>query len=190
MPVRALRVTFVGELGWELYCPTEYGARLWDALWEAGRPHGLVAGGYRAIDALRVEKGYRVWGADITPGREPVRGRPRVRVQLDKPGGFVGRDALAGRRSGAAPSPALPGARRPALGGARHRAGAGDGEIAGRVTTGGYGYRSSARSPSPTCRPTRAEPGAAVEVEVFGDWIGGEVVREPLYDPDGDRIRA
>src|SRR4051794_16281653 len=67
VPVRALRVTFVGELGWELYCPTEYGAALWHALWDAGRPHDIVAGGYRAIDTLRLEKGYRLWAADITP---------------------------------------------------------------------------------------------------------------------------
>ena len=71
VPVRALRVTFAGELGWELYCPTEYGAGLWRALWEAGEPHGLVAGGYRAIDTLRLEKGYRVWAADITPDETP-----------------------------------------------------------------------------------------------------------------------
>ena len=70
-PVRALRVTYVGELGWELYCPMEYGAALWRTLWEAGEPHGLVAGGYRAIDSLRLEKGYRVWGADITPDDTP-----------------------------------------------------------------------------------------------------------------------
>ena len=72
VPVRALRVTFVGEGGWELYCPTEYGAGFWRALWEAGREHGLVACGYRAIDSLRLEKGYRVWAADITPDPEPV----------------------------------------------------------------------------------------------------------------------
>ena len=71
VPVRALRVTYVGELGWELYCPMEYGAALWRTLWEAGRPHGLVAGGYRAIDSLRLEKGYRVWGADVTPDDTP-----------------------------------------------------------------------------------------------------------------------
>ena len=71
VPVRALRVTFAGELGWELYCPTEFGAGLWRALWEAGEPHGLAAGGYRAIDTLRLEKGYRVWAADITPDETP-----------------------------------------------------------------------------------------------------------------------
>ena len=71
VPVRALRVTFVGELGWELYCPTEYGAGLWSTLWRAGSEHGLLAGGYRAIDSLRLEKGYRVWAADITPDDTP-----------------------------------------------------------------------------------------------------------------------
>src|SRR5205085_928515 len=67
VPCLALRVTYVGELGWELYPPTEFGARLWDALMEAGAPHGMVPAGYRAIDSMRLEKGYRVWGADITP---------------------------------------------------------------------------------------------------------------------------
>ena len=79
VPVRALRVTYVGELGWELYCPMEYGAALWRTLWEAGEPHGLVAGGYRAIDSLRLEKGYRVWGADITPDDSPYEGGGRLR---------------------------------------------------------------------------------------------------------------
>lgn len=65
VPVRALRVTFVGELGWELYCSAEYGAALWRTLVEAGAAHGLRAGGYRAIESLRLEKGYRVWGADV-----------------------------------------------------------------------------------------------------------------------------
>ena len=71
-------MTYVGELGWELYCPAEFGLRLWDALWEAGRAHGLVAGGYKAIDSLRLEKGYRVWGADITPEDTPFEGRARA----------------------------------------------------------------------------------------------------------------
>ena len=81
VPVRALRVTYVGELGWELYCPMEFGSALWRTLWEAGEPHGLVAGGYRAIDSLRLEKGYRVWGADITPDDSPYEGGARLRGQ-------------------------------------------------------------------------------------------------------------
>src|SRR5437764_25078 len=95
VPCTALRVTYVGELGWELYCPTEFGLRLWDELWAAGREHGLVAGGYRAIDSLRLEKGYRVWGADITPDETPYEGGVGFCVKLGKEGGFIGRDALA-----------------------------------------------------------------------------------------------
>ena len=71
VPCWALRVTYVGELGWELYASAEFGLALWDTLIEAGRPHGLVPGGYRAIDALRLEKGYRVWGTDITSETDP-----------------------------------------------------------------------------------------------------------------------
>ena len=96
VPVRALRVTYVGELGWELYCPAEYGLGLWRTLWEAGRPLGLVAGGYRAIDSLRLEKGYRVWGADITPDETPYEGGVGFCVKLDKE--FVGREALEAAR--------------------------------------------------------------------------------------------
>src|SRR6185295_13547747 len=59
VPVQAMRVTYVGELGWELYAGSEYGRALWTTLWDAGVPHGLVAAGYRAIEALRLEKGYR-----------------------------------------------------------------------------------------------------------------------------------
>ena len=125
VPVRALRVTYVGELGWELYCPTEYGLTLWRTLWEAGRPHGLVAGGYRAIDSLRLEKGYRVWGADITPDETPYEGGLGV-LREARQAGRVHRPRGAGRgRAGAAAR--LPDARRPALGGARQRAGAGRG---------------------------------------------------------------
>ena len=189
VPVRALRVTYVGELGWELYCPTEYGLGLWRTLWEAGRPLGLVAGGYRAIDSLRLEKGYRVWGADITPDETPYEGGVGFCVKPDKE--FIGRKALeAAREQGprhALCCVLLEDARSVALGNEPVRVG---GEIAGRVTTGGYGYtveRSIAYAYLP---PEHAEPGTGVEIEIFGGWVDGEVAREPLFDPDGERIRA
>ncbi len=186
VPVRALRVTYVGELGWELYCPAEYGLGLWRALWEAGEPHGVVAAGYRAIDSMRLEKGYRVWGADITPDETPHEAGLGFCVKDDKE--FIGSDALAG----AAPRTklcclVLEDPRSVALGNEPVRL---DGEIRGRVTTGGYGYtveRSIAYAYLP---PDAAEEGTAVEVEIFGEWIGGEVAREPLFDPKGERIRA
>ena len=191
VPVRALRVTYVGELGWELYCPSEYGLALWRALWEAGEPHGMLAGGYRAIDSLRLEKGYRVWGADITPDVTPYEGGVGFAVKLDKPGGFIGRDALS---EAAERGPrtrlcclTLDDPRSVALGNEPVRV---DGEIAGRVTSGGYGYtvgRSIAYAQLP---PDRATPETRVEVEIFGRWIGGQVASEPLFDPNGERVRA
>jgi 4-methylaminobutanoate oxidase (formaldehyde-forming) len=191
VPVRALRVTYVGELGWELYCPTEYGLGLWRALWEAGEPHGIVAGGYRAIDSLRLEKGYRVWGADITPDETPYEGGVGFCAKLDKEGGFLGRDALVEAKQ-AGPRTrlcclTLEDPRSIALGNEPVRI---DGEVRGRVTTGGYGYtveRSIAYAYLP---PEAAEPGTAVEVEIFSRWVAGEVAAEPLFDPKGERIRA
>ncbi len=98
VPVRALRVTYTGELGWELYCPAEFGAALWRTLWDAGGEHGLVAAGYRAIDSLRLEKGFRVWGADITPDEHPFQAGLGFAVKLDK-GDFIGREALVRARA-------------------------------------------------------------------------------------------
>ena len=95
------RVTFVGELGWELYAPAEYGAGAVAAAVGGGAAHGLVAGGYRAIDSLRLEKGYRVWGADITPETDPGRGRAGLlRQAWTSRADSSGRDALARQRDG------------------------------------------------------------------------------------------
>ncbi|HEY1597764.1 MAG TPA: FAD-dependent oxidoreductase [Thermoleophilaceae bacterium] len=184
VPVRALRVTFVGELGFELYCPTEYGAGLWSALWEAGRPHDLIAGGYRAIDSMRLEKGYRVWAADITPDETPYEGGLGFCV---KEHDFIGRDTLDPEPARRLACLLLADPRSVALGNEPVRA---NGEVAGRVTSGGYGYTVE-RSIAYAYLPAElAEPGTAVEVEIFGDWIGAEVAREPLFDPAGERVRG
>jgi glycine cleavage system aminomethyltransferase T/glycine/D-amino acid oxidase-like deaminating enzyme len=191
VPVRALRVTYVGELGWELYCPTEYGVALWRALWEAGEPHGMVAGGYRAIDSMRLEKGYRVWGADITPDETPFEGGVGFCVKLDKPGGFIGRDALLEAKERGPRFRlrclALDDPHSVALGNEPVRV---EGQIAGRVTTGGYGYTVGHSIAYAYLPPDRAGEGMPVEVEIFGRWIPGHVAREPLLDPDGERVRA
>jgi glycine cleavage system aminomethyltransferase T/glycine/D-amino acid oxidase-like deaminating enzyme len=187
VPCLALRVTYVGELGWELYCPMDRGLALWDAIWDAGRGHELVAGGYKAIDSCRLEKGYRVWGSDITPEDTPYEAGLGFAVKLDK-GEFIGRGALADaepRRS--LVCIVLDDPRSVALGSEPVRV---DGEVAGRVTSGGYGYtveRSIAYAYLPA---DGAETGRPVEIEIFGDTIRGEVAAEPLYDPDGSRIRA
>jgi 4-methylaminobutanoate oxidase (formaldehyde-forming) len=188
VPCLVLRVTYVGELGWELYCPMEYGLALWNAIWESGRAHGLVAGGYKAIDALRLEKGYRVWSSDISPDDTPYEAGLGFAVKLDK-GDFVGRDALL-----AATEPerrlcclVLADPRSVALGSEPVRV---DGRPAGRVTSGGYGYTVQ-RSIAYAYLPVEySRPGQQVDVEIFGEWVGGEVTAEPLFDPTGERVRT
>jgi glycine cleavage system aminomethyltransferase T/glycine/D-amino acid oxidase-like deaminating enzyme len=188
VPCLAVRVTYVGELGWELYCPTEFGRRLWDTLWEAGREHGLVAGGYKAIDSLRLEKGYRVWGADITPDENPYEAGLGFAVKLDK-GDFNGREALLEAREPERRLACLvlDDPRSVALGSEPVRM---EGEVLGRVTSGGYGY-SVERSIAYAYVPAElAEVGRQVEVEIFGAWVPGEIAEEPLWDAAGERIRA
>ena len=92
-PTLASRVTYVGELGWEFYCPMEYGLRLWDTLWEAGQPEGMVAAGYKAIDSLRLEKGYRYWSSEISPDYTPLEAGLGFAVKLNK-AEFIGKEAL------------------------------------------------------------------------------------------------
>jgi glycine cleavage system T protein len=189
-PVLAVRVTYVGELGWELYTPSEYGLELWDTLWEAGRPLGLVAAGYRAIDSLRLEKGYRYWSADITPDDTPYEAGLGFAVRLGK-GDFIGRQALVRQKA--------EGVRRTlccltladplavALGGEPVRVA---GRVVGRITSGGFGYTVGLSIAYAYLPIELATPGVAVAVEVFGDWIAGAVAAEPLWDPKGARIRS
>jgi glycine cleavage system aminomethyltransferase T/glycine/D-amino acid oxidase-like deaminating enzyme len=187
VPCLAVRVTYVGELGWELYCPTEFGVRLFDELWPAGREHGLVAGGYKVIDSLRLEKGYRVWGADITPEDTPFEAGLGFAVKLDK-GDFVGRDAVAALQEPQRRLRCLTLAdpRAVALGSEPVRVGD---ALVGRVTSGGYGYTVGA-SIAYAYLPAEHEVGTAVAVEIFGEWVDGVVAPEPLYDPAGDKVRS
>ncbi|MGH7761775.1 MAG: GcvT family protein [Candidatus Dormibacteraceae bacterium] len=189
VPCLALRVTYVGELGWELYCPSEFGLHLWDTIWEAGHAHGLVAGGYKAVDSLRLEKGYRVWGSDISPESDPYQSGLGFCVKLDK-GDFIGRAALL--KKGEAPAPTklaclvLDDSRSVALGSEPVRIA---GEVAGRVTSGGYGY-TVGKSIAYAYVPSTVAVGTPVEVEIFGTWVPGQIAKEPLYDPTGTRIRS
>jgi glycine cleavage system aminomethyltransferase T len=138
-----------------------------------------------------VEKGYRVWGADITPDETPYEGGVGFCVKLDKDGGFVGRDALVDAKESGPRSKLVPilleDPRSVALGNEPVRVGD---EIVGRVTTGGYGYtleRSIAYAYVP---PEHAEAGTDTEIEIFGQWTPGEVGSEPLFDPKMERIRS
>ncbi|MGS2646760.1 GcvT family protein [Streptosporangium sp. LJ11] len=188
VPVLAQRVTFVGEFGWELYCPSEYGLTLWDTLTEAGTPHGMRPAGYRAIDSMRLEKGYRVWGMDITPETTPHEAGLGFAVARDKD--FLGRAALEAGAGAGAPARrlfclVLDDPRQVCLGGEPVRAG---GLPASRVTSGGYGHRVD-RSIAYAYLPGDTAPGDRVEVGVTGTWAGAVVTAEPLYDPSSERVR-
>jgi 4-methylaminobutanoate oxidase (formaldehyde-forming) len=186
-----VRVTFVGELGWEIYCPAEYGAGLWRHLWRAGQAHGLVAAGYRAIDSLRLEKGYRVWAADLDPAHTPYEAGLDFCVKLDKPGGFAGRDALVAQRESGVPVTlaclVLDDARTVVSGNEPVRVGD---TVLGRVTSGGQGWAADASIAYCYLPVEAGKPGQRVSVGVFGSWVGATVAATPLVDPTGERIRA
>jgi 4-methylaminobutanoate oxidase (formaldehyde-forming) len=191
VPVRAQRVTFVGELGWELYTSAEYGLTLWETLWQAGSEHGLVAGGYRAIESLRLEKGYRVWGSDVTGETDPLSAGLDFCVAWDKPGGFLGRDALARIRDDGPERRlacmTLDDPRMVVLGGEPVRVG---GTVVGRVTSGGFGYTVGASIAYGYLPVDRAAVGTEVAVDIFGQWVPGRVAADQLHDPRGLSIRA
>jgi glycine cleavage system T protein len=186
-PVIASRVTYVGELGWELYCPTEYGTRLWDTLVAAGDAHGLVPSGYRAIDALRLEKGYRAWGSDLSSETTPYEAGVGFAVKPAK-GEFIGRDALDPEPAQRLVCLVLDDPRSIALGSEPVRTS--DGELVGRITSGGYGYAVDASIAFAYVPTAYAEPGMSFQVDIFGSWVPAEVRAEPLIDPAGERIRA
>ena len=187
VPVTALRVSYVGELGWELYASAEHGVALWDALWQAGQAYGVVAAGRESFNALRLEKGYRSWGTDMSTEHSPEAAGLGFAVKMDKPD-FVGKVAL---------EKALPPTKRlrcltvddrrsvvlgkePVLV---------DGEPAGYVTSAAYGY--SIGTPiAYAWLPAELPTGAAVEIEYFGTRIPATVAEEPLVDPQMSRLRG
>ena len=191
VPVRALRVTFVGEHGWELYAPSEYGARLWSEVWAAGAEFGLVAGGYRAIESMRLEKGYRVWGTDITPETNPYEAGLGFCVKLDKPGGFEGRDALvAAKERGLTRklcAVVLDDPTRVVLGSEPVRVGD---RVVGRVTSGGFGYTTGASIAYAYLPVEHATPGTDWRWICSASGWTAVVAREPLFDPAGDRVHG
>lgn len=190
VPCLALRVTYVGELGWELYPPMEFGGELWDALFEAGKVHGLVPAGYRAIDSMRLEGGFLAWAADITPETNPYEAGLGFAVKLGK-GDFIGKAALEKvkvegslRRLSCL---VLAEADVAALGNEPVRV---EGLVVGRVTSGGIGY-SVGKSIAYAYLPSDfAEPGTRLNVEVFGEEVPAEVVSGPIWDPKHERVKA
>ncbi|MEV7085683.1 FAD-dependent oxidoreductase [Streptomyces sp. NPDC093085] len=194
VPVTALRLSYVGELGWELYTGADTGLRLWDTLWEAGQELGVIAAGRSAFDSLRLEKGYRAWGRDMTAEHDPYEAGLGFAVRPGK-GDFTGRTALAGRsaerRTRALTCLTLDDPAAVVLGSEPvYGAGAPGGAApVGYVTSAGYGY-SVGRTVAYAWLPAPlAVPGTAVSVAYFGERLAATVAEEPLFDPGMSRIR-
>ncbi|HWK47566.1 MAG TPA: FAD-dependent oxidoreductase [Stellaceae bacterium] len=189
-PVQALRVSYVGELGWELYVPAEFGLAVWDDLWAAGQEHGVVAAGFGAMDSLRLEKGYRRLYTDMDTETTPDEAGLDFLVKPRK-GDFIGRDALeASRRAGLKkrlacltlddPAAVVLG-REPIL----H-----DGKPVGYVTSANFGY-SVGKFIAYGYLPTHlAVEGQRLELEYFGERFGAVVSSDPQFDPTGTRLRG
>lgn len=185
VPVVAMRLSYVGELGWEIYTSADNGLRLWDALWAAGQPLGVIAAGRAAFNSLRLEKGYRLWGTDMTTEHDPYEAGVGFAVRPAK-GPFLGREALEGRT----PTRRLrcltiDDGRTVVLGKEPVFV---DGAAAGYVTSAAYGY-TVGRPIAYAWLPASAEVGSGVEIEYFGRRVAATVAEEPLVDPGMERIR-
>ena len=197
--VRASRLTYMGELGWELYVEAEFAAHVYETLVEAGRDLGLRHAGFFALNSLRMEKGYRHWGHDVGEEDTPLQAGLGFAVALDKPGGFIGRDALL-RQKEAGPLDRrmvlikLVDAEDPPLL-YHHEPILRNGDIVGSVMSGAYGFRVGAslglgyvRQPGGVTREW-LESGR-LEVEIGLKPYRIEARFGPWYDPKGERIKA
>jgi sarcosine dehydrogenase len=188
-PVLALRVSYVGELGWELHVPTEYALHVFDTIWEAGKPFGLVNVGYRAIDSLRLEKGYRYWSTDLSTEHTPLEAGLDFCVKWDK-GDFLGRGALREQKAKGLSQrlccmtletePLLPIGKEAILNGDR---------VIGLVTSGGFGYTIGKPIVYGYIPIAYSEPGTKLQIEVAARRYEATVQKEPLYDPRNERVR-
>ncbi|MEL7184974.1 MAG: FAD-dependent oxidoreductase [Pseudomonadota bacterium] len=194
--VRASRITFVGELGWELYVPTEFMQGVYDEIVAAGTPFGLAHAGYHALNSLRMEKGYRHWSHDITDEDTPLQAGLGFTVKFDKPGGFIGREALVEQKQRGldrtlvqfrleVPEPLL----------YHNEPIWRDGELVGHITSGAYGHTLGG------CvglgyvhlqdgeQPADATTGR-YEIEVACERFKAAASLRAMYDPENNKIRC
>lgn len=187
--VRATRITYVGELGWELYVPAAQAEVVWRTLIEAGAKFEMKVCGYRAIESLRLEKGYRAWGVEISTETNPCEAGLEFAVAFKKDS-FIGKNALLKAKENMRRKlvPILfDDIRQVPLGNEPIRA---EGQIIGRVKSGGQGYSLNKSIAYAYLPIEHGEAGTKVDVEFFGDWKGGVVASEPLFDPTNTRIRS
>ncbi len=190
VPVTLLRLSYVGELGWEIYTSADMGLRLWDTLWERGQEVGAIAAGRAAFNSMRLEKGYRSWGQDMTTEHDPYEAGLGFAVRMGK-GDFVGRAALQGRSAETAsrrlacltiddPQCVVMGKEPVTYAG----------RPAGYVTSAAYGYSVGKAIAYAWLPAAAAAPGTRVSIDYFGEPVGAVVAEDPLFDPGMARLRA
>ncbi len=189
--VYALRVNFIGELGWELHFPIEYANGLFESLFTAGREFGIGMVGMRAMESMRIEKSYRMWGSDLTPEYTPFEAGLDRFVRMDK-GEFIGKAALERQLGAGVPhrfvtlevhgvTDADPLGNEPLF--AR-------GTLVGRATAGCYGHVLGKSLALAYVKPQYAERGAEMEIEILGERRKATVLGESPYDPQSRRLRG
>ena len=192
IPVLAQRVTYVGELGWEIYVPAERAVFVWDRLWAAGRDVGLRACGYKAIDALRLEKGYLALASDITPHETPYEAGLGFCVKTGENNPFIGREALlAAREKGFSQQMCTlvigDEADLTLYGGEAVSAA---GRVVSRLRSAGYGHFVKKNIGYAYLPPELAREGTELTVDIFGRAVPAQVAPRVLYDPEGKAIRG
>ncbi|SDP41990.1 Glycine cleavage system T protein (aminomethyltransferase) [Actinopolyspora xinjiangensis] len=192
VPVTALRLSYVGELGWELYTTADFGLRLWDLLAGAGAEYGVIAGGRGAFSNLRLEKGYRAWGGDMWSVHTPDEAGLAFAVKPDK-GQFVGRDALLRRREQpvrrklcclSVDDGTVVMGSEPVFAGPRDR------RACGFTTSTGYGHSIGLSLAYAWLPSELSEAGTSVEVAYFGQRHPATVMSDPVFDPEMKRMRC
>ncbi len=191
----ALRVTYVGELGFELHIPVEFAVSVYDALMAAGRPHGIANAGYRAIESLRLEKGYRAWGADIGPDHSPLVAGLGWAVKLKSNTPFQGRAALETQATKKLPRLLAGFTADPSIVLLGRETIYRDGKRVGWLSSGGYGYTVGrsigygyVRDPDNGVDRDKLLSGR-YELEVATMRVPAEIVFDPLYDPTMSRVK-
>ncbi|MGH3663781.1 MAG: GcvT family protein [Micromonosporaceae bacterium] len=205
VPVTAMRLSYVGELGWELYTTADMALKLWDTLWDAGQDHGVIAAGRGAFNSLRLEKGYRSFGADMTHEHDPYQAGLGFAVRMDK-GDFTGRAALASKYGAGGAGQDAGGGVQPSQrlcalviddpgdGAARVVTGKEpvyDGDACvGYVTSAAYGHTIGASIAYAWLPAELSEVGTSVHIGYFDQRISARVAAEPLFDPTMTRLRS